>query len=226
MQLALDLLLDTLPTFDNFVVGANHELLTHLRDSAQQSIYIWGETGSGKTHLLKALTAIEGVYLPASELSLDGLKFYPKLLAIDNLESISHASLSALFALQNHYRQASGYRLVIASRLAPKVVAQQLSQRDDVSSRLAWGLTLRVQELTDLEKAQAIAAFFGRRGTEISAEVIPYLLTRQSRNIKDLAHLADQLDRYAFAEKRAVTLPFVRQFLAQNLLKVPTKASK
>jgi DnaA-homolog protein len=217
MQLALDLLLDTSPTLNNFVVGSNHELLQHLTNVAQQSIYIWGETGSGKTHLLKALTAVEGMYLPATDLPSEGLKLPPALLAVDNLESIPHASLSALFALQNHYRQTPGHRIIIASRLAPKIVAQELGQRDDVSSRLAWGLTLRVQELSDQEKAQALSLFFADRGTEMSADVIPYLLTRQSRNIKDLATLADKLDRYAFAEKRAITLPFVRQFLAQPL---------
>ena len=72
MQLALDLLLDTSPTLNNFVVGSNHELLEHLTNVAQQSIYMWGETGSGKTHLLKAMTAVEGMYLPASDLPADG----------------------------------------------------------------------------------------------------------------------------------------------------------
>jgi DnaA-homolog protein len=218
MQLALDLLLDTAPTFNNFVVGTNHELIQHLADSTQRSVYLWGETGSGKTHLLKAMTASGGLYLSANELTSDGLSSPPTLLAIDHLENIAHSSLSALFALQNHYRQTPGHRLLIASRLAPMSVAQELDQRDDVSSRLAWGLTLRLQALSDDEKALAISAFFSSRGTEINGDVIPYLLTRQSRNIKDLATLADKLDRYAFSEKRAVTLPLVRQFLSQHSL--------
>jgi DnaA-homolog protein len=216
MQLALDLLLDPIATLDNFIVGSNSELLGHLRNPPSRNVFIWGESGSGKTHLLKALAGQQGLYARASELPTLDASNSPHILCIDELENIEPSNLDRLFALQNAYRASTNKLLVIATRYAPKAIAEHLGARDDVSSRLAWGLTLQVKELSDDQKHHALAAFFAHRGTELSADVIPYLLTRHSRNIKDLASLADSIDRYAFTHKRALTLALVRQFQNQN----------
>jgi DnaA-homolog protein len=212
MQLALDLLLDPTPSLDNFVVGSNSELLGHLKHPPAPTVFIWGESGSGKTHLLNAIASHRGQYVTAREFVQFDSTNIPNVLCIDELETISPMHLDHLFQLQNLYRASTDKLLLIASRIAPKTITEHLAARDDVSSRLAWGLTLQVKELSDEQKQQALAAFFEHRGTEISADVIPYLLTRHSRNIKDLAVLADDIDRYAFQHKRALTLALVRQF--------------
>jgi len=63
-QLTLDLGTPPPSTFDNFFAGANAELVTRLRELdsalaagpvADRTFYIWGEAGSGRTHLLQAL---------------------------------------------------------------------------------------------------------------------------------------------------------------------------
>jgi DnaA-homolog protein len=216
MQLALDLLLDPKPSLDNFIIGSNGELLGHLRNPPSCNIFIWGESGSGKTHLLKAMAYQTGMYAHADEFPSVDISNLPNTLCIDDLESIKPEYLDVLFGLQNAYRSSQNKLLLIASCIAPKAITGHLSARDDVSSRLAWGLTLQVKELSDEQKLQALAAFFEHRGTEISADVIPYLLTRHSRNIKDLANLADSIDRYAFSQKRALTLALVRQYQTQS----------
>jgi DnaA-homolog protein len=216
MQLALDLLLDPTPTLENFIVGSNIELLGHLRNPPSRNVFVWGESGSGKTHLLKAMAHQNGMYALAEEFPSIDTANLPQALCIDDLEKIKPEYLDTLFGLQNAYRASSNKVLLIASRIAPKAIPDYLSARDDISSRLAWGLTLQVKELSDEEKQHALTAFFDLRGTEISADVIPYLLTRHSRNIKDLASLADSIDRYAFAQKRALTLALVRQYQNQN----------
>ena len=61
-QLALDIGLATGPTLDNFHAGPNAQALQHLRlavgdGAAPRSpvpSYLWGDAGTGKTHLLKA----------------------------------------------------------------------------------------------------------------------------------------------------------------------------
>jgi DnaA-homolog protein len=216
MQLALDLLLDPKPSLDNFIIGSNSELLGHLRNPPMRNVFIWGESGSGKTHLLKAMAHHNGMYARADELPSVDTTNLPNALCIDDLDSIKPEYLDALFGLQNAYRSSGNKLLLIASRIAPKAIAGHLSAREDVSSRLAWGLTLQVKELSDEQKLQALAAFFEHRGTEISADVIPFLLTRHSRNIKNLANLADSIDRYAFSQKRALTLALVRQYQTQS----------
>ena len=58
-QLILDLLPETPPSLDNFVVGSNGEALAGLAgwlaaDSRETLLLLWGEPASGKTHLLRA----------------------------------------------------------------------------------------------------------------------------------------------------------------------------
>jgi DnaA family protein len=57
-QMLLDLKPEQAPTLDNFVVGANGELLQRLRDLCDshsfEALYVWGAPGGGKSHLLAA----------------------------------------------------------------------------------------------------------------------------------------------------------------------------
>ena len=52
-----------------------------------------------------------------------------------------------------------------------------------------------------------------RRGIVLADEVMDYLLTRFARDLKHLMGLLDQLDEFALANKRAVTVPLLRQML-------------
>ena len=60
-QLALDIGLASLPTLDNFFAGPNEAVVSHLRlwttggTRSPVPTYLWGEGGSGKTHLLQSL---------------------------------------------------------------------------------------------------------------------------------------------------------------------------
>ena len=51
-------------------------------------------------------------------------------------------------------------------------------------------------------------------GFELGADVLAYVLARQSRDLGDLVALVESLDRYALAAKRRVTVALVREFLA------------
>ena len=65
-QLALGISPPPQPTLDNFVPGANAELLTRLRELqagkfAESVLYLWGDAGSGKSHLLQACAGTRAV---------------------------------------------------------------------------------------------------------------------------------------------------------------------
>ena len=58
-QLVLDIGPAFEPDFDNFVAGPNAEAVAAVRDFAagatrEAVLYLWGEPGSGRTHLLNA----------------------------------------------------------------------------------------------------------------------------------------------------------------------------
>jgi DnaA family protein len=193
-QLALPIAPPPEPTLDNFVPGANAELLERLRALAagelgEAVLYLWGEPGSGRSHLLAA-SARPGVVLA------------------DDVERLDDAAQVALFNAINAARESGGQ--VLAAGNAPPA---QLPLREDLKSRLAWGLVYQVKPLSDAEKALTLHAEAQRRGLKLSDEVVWYLLTHVRRDLGSLTGLLEHIDRASLEQRRAVTLPLVRELL-------------
>ena len=210
-QLALDITAPPAPSFDNFVVGRNAEAMAHLRAAVagggERFVYLWGEAGCGRTHLLKAAAASENATYVACEANSVFDDDAP-LLAADNVEHLGADAQIALFNRYNALREHGGG--LIASSNVPPV---QLTLRADLLTRLGWGLVVQVHALSDDAKAQALAQHAHARGFTLSAEVIAYLLTHAPRDMGTLFTTLDALDRYSLETKRAVTVPLVRELL-------------
>lgn len=231
-QLPLNIRLRDEATFDNFWVGestANVSLVAALRALAgpgtgEPFLYLWGRTGSGRSHLLQAAChgareqGLQSQYLPLAELAeaepaalLEGLEEVD-LLCLDDLQQVlgQRPWDEALFHLYNRLRERQG-RLVLAAGSAPRELPLQVLA--DLRSRLAATAVYRVQPLDDGEKALALQWRARRRGLEMSDEVALYILQRGSREPRDLFDCLEQLDRLSLAEKRRLTIPFVRAAL-------------
>jgi DnaA family protein len=216
-QLPLDLLAPEPPCFDNFLPGDNRELVAQLRDLAQgrrdeSSLLLWGTRGVGKTHLLyAAVDAARAAGRAACLLSADDTHCATEdhmLVALDDVERASAFQQAALFSLYNDLRSRGG-SLVVAS--AQPLAA--LSLREDVRTRLGWGLVYEVRPLRDEAKAQALIAYAQRRGFRLGGDVVQYLLSRARRDLPTLLATLSALDRYSLATKRPVTVPLVRDLL-------------
>lgn len=193
-QLALPIQSPPAPTLESFVPGGNGELLARLRELrdgrlAEAVLYLWGAPGSGRSHLLKAC-AREGVTLA------------------DDVERLDERAQVALFHAINRARE-SGGSVLAAGPLPPA----QLALRDDLRSRLAWGLVYEVKPLTDAERATYLRAEAARRGLRLADDVIAYLLSRVRRDMASLGAILDRLDRSSLEQQRPVTLPLVREVL-------------
>jgi DnaA-homolog protein len=211
-QLALDLLQPPRPSFDSFVVGRNAEAVAALRATAAGSgerfVYLWGSPGSGRSHLLQAVTA-EGPSRSCSAADAP-IEFDPsvRLYLIDDVERLSEAGQHRLFVLLNEVRAAAGAAVVTAGDRAPA----QLALRGDVRTRLGWGLVYQLHELSDAEKEDALRAHAAARGIALPPEVLAYVLTHMPRDMRTLMAVLDALDAYAMAAKRAITVPLVREW--------------
>lgn len=193
-QLALPIQQPPKPTLENFVPGSNGELLERLRElaagrRAEAVIYLWGTPGSGRSHLLRASER-------------DGLT------VADDVEKLGEAAQVALFNAINQARDAGS--TVLAAGAAPPA---QLALREDLRSRLGWGLVYEVKPLTDAEKAVYLHAEAARRGLKLSDEVIWYVLTHVRRDMSSLGAILEHLDRASLEQRRAVTLALVRETL-------------
>ena len=197
-QLLLDIEAPPKPSIENFVVGSNAEALNSLqlamRGNAQtRFIYLWGETGSGKTHLLEALQQI------AND---QNVQF------VDDVQSLSDEQQIALFNTYNQLRE-SGGTLITAGIAAPT----QMGLRDDLATRLAWGLTYQLHALSDEEKALALKNYANARSMKLPNEVIDYCLRYLRRDLPSLISTISALDLWSRTNKRAVSIPLLKQLL-------------
>lgn len=195
-QLPLELSAPPEPDFANFVPGANAEALAGVRAlaagaSAEVVVYVWGPLGSGRTHLLRAAA-----------------RFNPALLTVDDVETLDQAGQQALFGAINSARE--GHSRVLAAGAMPPAA---LALRDDVRTRLAWGLVYHLKGLSDEDKAAYLRAEAGRRGMPLGEEPIRYILSHLPRDFASLNALLDLLDSHSLARQRPVTLALVREAL-------------
>lgn len=210
-QLILDLLPEAAPSLDNFVAGGNLETLTGLAawlapENREPLLFLWGEAGAGKTHLLRAS---EARYIDAADdPELDGIGAALDFYAIDGIEALGENGQIALFNLFNRLRAAGG-RLLVAAAVPPL----QLRLREDLRTRLGSGLVYRLQPLTDAEKLDAIRAQATARGLRLPADALNYLFARTPRDMRSLAAFLAALDRYSLEHQRPITLPLLREVL-------------
>ena len=219
-QLLLDLQWDDTPRLDGFEPGANGIALQALQQLLAEggALYLWGPPGSGRSHLLRAACAAlqqrgaGALYLrpdapPSHWPALDapGLT----LLAIDDVQDCAPWQQELLFGLFNVLRQ-RGAGFLAAGDRAPA----QLALRDDLRTRLAWGLALALQPLDDAAKARVLQRIGAGRGLELRDELSRYILTHHARDMRSLVELVDQLDAYALRHSRAASIPLLKEMLA------------
>ncbi len=212
-QLLLNIAPDWVPTLDNFVVGRNVELLSALRHAlagtAKERFFaLWGEAGSGKSHLLRA--AVEqaraqgclAVYAHAA------VPEFAQLVVVDDVETLEGSAQIALFALYNRLRE-SGGMLLVSAAAAPA----HLNLREDLRTRLGWGLVYQVHGLSDGEKAQALEQHAQARGLILPQEVTQYLLRHGRRALPSLLTLLDALDTHCLRLQRAPSVPLLKEVM-------------
>jgi len=196
-QLPLEISRPAEPSFDNFVAGENAEALARVRELAlgelrEAIVYLWGEAGSGRSHLLRAAARANA-----------------SLLVADDVDALDADGQQRLFGAINAARDGRG--AVLAAGPVPPAA---LGLREDLRSRLAWGLVYHLKPLGEEEKRRHLQAEAARRGLALSDEIAAYLLARAPRDMATLTALLEALDRHALARKRPLTLPLVREVLA------------
>jgi DnaA-homolog protein len=211
-QLALGLLTPPAQTLDNFVPGRNAEALALARELATgrgpQFVYFWGPPGSGRTHLLVAL---------AGASTQPGWPGPGSLHTADDVHQLDDAGQARLFLLMNQVRADPAARLVATGDRPPA----HLPLREDVRSRLAWGLALALHPLSEEEKAAALRDQLLARGVRAAPDLIPAMLSRLPRDMRTLAAVLDALDGYALQQGRALTVPLLRHWLREQAGRMP-----
>ncbi|MDP2001239.1 MAG: DnaA regulatory inactivator Hda [Rhodoferax sp.] len=223
-QIALDIGLTTGPTLDSYFAGPNKAALDHLASwVSEQSnapvrspvpTYVWGASGCGKTHLLKAareaLREQGGAvgWLDASVLEPPEFNEDWAAVMMDEVHLYTdvqqHAAFNWFVNSQTHQRG-----VLAAGELPPA----DLKLRDDLRTRLGWGHVFQLQALSDPERRAVLRQAADARGIFLGDEVMDYILTRFSRDLGSLMELLNLLDRYALQTKRGITIPLIKSMM-------------
>ena len=223
-QLVFELAPPEPPTFANFLPGRNAELVAALRSfvsggTAETVFLIWGAGGAGKSHLLLAAAALAREQGVAVRTFAEPRAVEPEssiqssaLVIIDRVDESDDVAAGHIFTLYNALRE-RGRRLLAASR-SPLA---SLPLREDLRTRLGWGLVYEALPLADEEKPAALNAYARQRGFQLSSEVIDYLLRHGRRDMPSLLSALAALDRASLAAKRPVTVPLLKEWLQREL---------
>jgi DnaA family protein len=212
-------------TLTNFEAGPNVEIVDAVGNSGRAGAFValWlsGETGAGKSHLLQAAchaavaAGLTAAYLPleirgAGPAVFEGLGDY-HVVAVDDADRwLGHRAWEeALLALYQRLfdRRAA---LLFASTIGPADLDVGLP---DLASRLRAAQVYALRPLDDSDRARVIERLASERGLELPADVVAFILRRVPRRMDELLAVFDQLDRGALAQQRRVTIPLVKEVL-------------
>ena len=91
-----------------------------------------------------------------------------------------------------------------------------LRLRDDLRTRLAWGLVYQVQALNDTEKSRALEQHALARGFTLPPEVTHYLLRHGRRDLPSLLAVLDALDAHCLRLKRSPPGPLLKEVMDKD----------
>jgi DnaA-homolog protein len=231
-QLSLNVHLNDDATFENYFAAENSS--NYLALQAVKSlvsnvvtdpfVYVWGPEGVGVSHLLQATchaastSNLRSQYLPLEELAgfaadqlLDGLEQLD-LVCLDGVQHVMGQPGwdHALFHLYNRLRDNPKCRLLVSADCAPRDLGSGLP---DLVSRMGWGIAFHLQPLSDDDKMNALKLRAHARGIELTDDVLAFIIHRASRDMAELFEYLQRLDTLSLAEKRRVTIPFIKEAL-------------
>ena len=212
--------------FDSFFQGDNKDLLSFLKimikNKKNDSLYIWGQNGVGKTHLLQAtckqLSEMDCrvTYIPLKQykdFSVDMLNDLGKLdlICLDDLELIINnidwqKRITLLF---NEIRDNQN-SIIISSKISPKHIKIDLK---DLKSRLVWGHVFKIKPANDELKIKILKKEAIERSFKPNDDVAEFLIRRSDRDLNSLIEVLNEIDRLSLSAKRKITIPFIKELV-------------
>jgi chromosomal replication initiator protein len=227
-------------SFDNFVIGASNRFahaaavaVAEAPAKAYNPLFIYGESGLGKTHLLHAIghyaaslyPGIRVRYVSSEEFTNDFINSIANnrasvfqsryreidILLIDDIQflqgkdSTQEAFFHTFNTLHDHNKQ-----VVITSDLPPKHLT---GFEDRMRSRFEWGLITDVQA-PDLETRIAILRKKAQNEKlQVGNEILEYMASKVSSNIRELEGTLIRVTAFANLNRTPVDLALVQTVL-------------
>lgn len=196
------------------------------------TLYIAGESGLGKTHLLIAIGNRVAENLPdkkalyircddfirnieleesSSENKTLSLLADVDYLLMDNIDQISGCALAQekLYHIYNTITGRGG-KIVFSGRQPPD---QLFATESYLKSRFKWGMTAVIQPMDDAASAKVVKKLCRDIDLDVSDKIVAFLLNRISRDYSSLKNAVAKINQESYARKKKVTLPLVKETL-------------
>jgi len=226
--------------FDNFVIGSSNRFahaaavaVAEAPAKAYNPLFIYGDSGLGKTHLLHAIghyaislyPGIRVRYVSSEEFTNDFINSIANnrasafqsryreidILLIDDIQflqgkdSTQEAFFHTFNTLHDHNKQ-----VVITSDLPPKHLT---GFEDRMRSRFEWGLITDVQA-PELETRIAILRKKAQsEKLQVGNEILEYMASKVSSNVRELEGTLIRVTAFASLNKTAIDLALVQTVL-------------
>ena len=219
-QLGLPISLNSKMLLDNFI--GNSELINYINslsyNNEASEIYVYGEEGLGKTHLLQGAvisTLNDGenaIYIDCNdsfpEHILDSVDEF-KLISIDNINFINNTNQDLFFDFYNRARQSKNITIVVSGNCLPS----NLNIMKDMKTRLSLAVVFKLDILDDDSTMVVLNNQMSERNLTIDSKVYKYLFKNYSRDLKVLLSVINDLDKLSLQSKQAISIPFVKKTL-------------
>src|SRR5687768_16065974 len=233
-------------TFSNFVIGKSNELAAAAAQAVAEApgkvynpLFIYGETGLGKTHLMQAVAHDILQKNPRVRLAFIGTEQFTNelvasiqgrttqefrrryreidLLLVDDIHFLKgkEATQEEFFHTFNALYEA-GRQIILTSDRPPSEIAG-LEAR--LVSRFQWGMVADIEQ-PDLEHRTAILknkATLDHLELTIPDEVITFIAENVQSNVRELEGSIIRLLAYSSLRHRAITIELAREALRDKL---------
>lgn len=217
-QLSLDLDELAYPSFDKLLGHANAELIYMLQQKHDPFLYIWGESGAGKSHILQAWVGqalakgMRAIYIDPKVHTLTDLALAFDYIAIDHIEVLSAHEQAELFYIFNTLRNRQQGHLLLSADVPP----HQLVMREDLRTRMSFCLSYQVKALSREEKIEALSNMAKVRQLDIDSRIFRYLVDNWRSDLQSLLTMFDDLANYSIAKHKRITLSLLKTLLIQQ----------
>jgi chromosomal replication initiator protein len=232
-------------TFEEFVIGASNRFahaaamsVAEKPAAAYNPLFIYGDSGLGKTHLLHAVGHHMCQLFPTKRVRyvtteafmnefVEAIRTNSRqefkrryrevdLLLVDDVQFVqNHERLQEEFFHTFDSLHGSGSQLVLSSDRPPKDMA---TLEDRLRTRFEWGLLTDIQP-PEYETRLAILRHKARAQgfTDIPDEVLSFIATHIANNVRELEGALIRVAAYASLTRVPATEDVAREVLADNL---------
>lgn len=170
--------------------------------------------GAGKTHLAHVFQALSGAIMVSPQdlraRRADGVLEGVSALVLEDVERfLSDGQAQELLHLYNMAKE-EGTKILMTALSPP---ARWNIKLKDLSSRLNTAPVAEIQPPDDALLTALIVKQFADRQLNIDQDVLTYMLARMDRSFAGVRDLIHAVDERALAQKRAITIPLVRQVI-------------